>query len=231
MDIKNFMEDQLSDALVRVKSILSDVNKSAQSVSNKQMLLPHISDILSEISFIVSCEQQSLGQDDTIQADDNDEELWWDSSPECVHYSDSDEEQSMVSTILFSSSDNLGSLTSLSSVSSDDQTKDFINKILSTLSRSAPGDVFSLANIPRPTLQPVYGCSNDPTNHTPFPSDGYGCVGLLYGYDTMHGIVPVPDHPIHGYIWDHLKGDWILHSDVSVKEPGRGRSHSRNQRG
>ena len=224
------MEGQLSDALVKVKSILSDVKMSMQSVQC-QKFLPIISDILSEITEVVSSAQQA----DVIPYNEADvyDGLWWDYSPEYVQYSDHDldeESQSVVSTISFSSG-NLGSLTSLPSISSDDQTKDFINKILSTLSRSAPGDVFSLANIPRPTLQPVYGCSNDPTNHTPFSSDGYGCVGLLYGYDTMHRIVPVPDHPIHGYIWDHLKGDWILHSDVSVKEPGRGRSHSRNQRG
>ena len=47
-----------------------------------------------------------------------------------------------MSTILFSSV-NSGSLSSLSSKSSDDKTKDFISKILSCVSKSAPGEVFS----------------------------------------------------------------------------------------
>jgi len=262
------MEEQLSEAFVRVKSILIDVKKSVQSVpvSNRNLFLPVISDILSEISEVVSSVQQA---DDVS-----------------INYSDSDSEESfVVSTIQFTSEE---SLSSFSSLSSDDLTKGFISKILSCVSKAAPGDIFSrrkyerrreklmrslvhpelfslwqessqlyedykvdyvkpaplfptinlreinaraLANIPKPKLQPVYGCSNDPKIHTLFSSDGYGCVGLLYGYETIHGIVPVPNHPIHGYIWDHVNGDWILHSDVSSKDPGRGRSHSRNQRG
>ena len=277
------MEEQLSEAFVRVKSILIDVKKSVQSVpvSNRNLFLPVISDILSEISEVVSSVQQA----DDVSIDDSDE-LWWDSSPECVNYSDSDSEKSfVVSTIQFTSEE---SLSSFSSLSSDDPTKGFISKILSCVSKAAPGNIISrrkyerrreklmrslvhpelfslwqessqlyedykvdyvkpaplfptinlreinaraLANIPKPKLQPVYGCSNDPKIHTLFSSDGYGCVGLLYGYESIHGIVPVPNHPIHGYIWDHVNGDWILHSDVSSKDPGRGRSHSRNQRG
>ena len=56
-DIKNItrMDHLMSDALVRVKSILSDVNMSVQSVSSPRKFLPVISDILSELSAVVNC--------------------------------------------------------------------------------------------------------------------------------------------------------------------------------
>jgi len=289
------MQNQVSDAFVRIQSNLTDVKKSIVSVPSPSVFLPQISDILSEMSAIVS----SVHQADVNNNAHSDEELWWDSSPECVAYSDSDEESSIpVSTIQFTSSCSL--MSSLSSISAEpDQAKIFIDKILFCVSRAAPGDIFSrrkykrrreklmrslvhpelfsvwqnssqlnkdykidsvrsaplyptiqlrdvnvraLANIPRPRPFPVSGCSVDPAHynkvHSPITNTGYqqdsisfGPIGYLYGYETIHGIVPVPDHPIHGYIWDHVKGDWILHSDVSSKEPGRGRPHSRNQRG
>jgi len=275
------MQEQVSDALVRVKSILSDVKKSVQSVPSPVKLLPQISDILSEISEVVSSVHQSPPTDAMDETLDDD--LWWDSSAELVNYNDSDKEESMMSSILFSS-DNLGSLTSLTS-HTDDQTKDFISRILSCVSKAAPGDVFSrrkyerkrdrlmrslvhpelfslwqhssqlhedykvdyvkpaplypvinlrdvnvraLANIPKPTHYPVYGCSMDPAH---YKNTGHGPFGWIYGYVTIHGIVPVPDHPIHGYIWDHVKGDWILYSDVATKDPARGRFTTRNQMG
>ena len=132
------MEEQVSQALSKVKSILSDVKLSITSVPSEKFL-PIISDILSEITEVVACVQQV----DAMSVDQPDDDLWWDSNPECVNYSDSDEEHSMVSTIPFSSVNN-GSLSSLSLTSSDDQTKDFINKILSCASRAAPGDAQSV---------------------------------------------------------------------------------------
>ena len=109
------MEEQVSQALSRVKSILSDVKLSITSVPSEKFL-PIISDILSEITEVVACAQQV----DAMSVDQPDDDLWWDSNPECVNYSDSDEEHSMVSTIPFSSVNN-GSLSSLSLTSSDDQ--------------------------------------------------------------------------------------------------------------
>jgi len=275
------MQEQLSEAFLRVKSILSDVKKSIVSVSSPTMFLPQISDILSEIEVVVS----SVHEADVDHAIQSDDELWWDSSPECVAYSDSDDDQSMMPTFVFSSVHN-ESLSSLPSISSEDQTKDFIDKILSLVSKAAPGDVFSrrkyerkrdrlmrslvhpelfsmwqhssqlyaeykvdyvksaplyptinlrdvnvraLANIPRPQPFRIFGCPSDP-NHYKLEqhlSRGVG-LGYLYGYDTIHGVVPVPDQPIHGYTWDHVKGDWILYSDVTTN---RGRFTSRNQRG
>ena len=133
------MQNQVSDAFVRIQSILTDVKKSIVSVPSPSVFLPQISDILSEMSAIVS----SVHQADVNNNTHSDEELWWDSSPECVAYSDSDEESSIpVSTIQFTSSCSL--MSSLSSISAEpDQAKIFIDKILSCVSKAAPGDIFS----------------------------------------------------------------------------------------
>ena len=91
------MEEQVSQALSKVKSIMSDVKLSITSVPSEKFL-PIISDILSEITEVVACVQQV----DTMSVDQPDDDLWWDSSPECVNYSDSDEEHSVQSTMVLS---------------------------------------------------------------------------------------------------------------------------------
>ena len=72
MILDQLMEEQLSEAFVRVKSILIDVKKSVQSVpvSNRNLFLPVISDILSEISEVVSSVQQA--DDVSINYSDSD---------------------------------------------------------------------------------------------------------------------------------------------------------------
>ena len=102
-------------AISRVHSIMSDIKLSMISVPNKKFLLTKV----------VECVQQ----DDVMSVDEFDDDLWWVSSPECVHYSDSDEEHSIVSTILFSTINN----ESLSSTTSDDQISS--TKFLSIKSR------------------------------------------------------------------------------------------------
>ena len=129
------MEEQVSQALSKVKSILSDVKLSITSVPSEKFL-PIISDILSEITEVVACVQQV----DAMSVDEPDDDLWWDSSPECVNYSDSDEEHLMVSTI---PSQQWFSLISLLDIFRW-PAKDFINKILSCASRAAPGDAQSV---------------------------------------------------------------------------------------
>ena len=37
--------------------------------------------------------------------------------------------------------------------------------------------------------------------------------GELPGFVTNLGVVPVPDSPIHGHIWDQASCDWILHAE------------------
>ena len=51
----------------------------------------------------------------------------------------------------------------------------------------------------------VCGCPTQFTLQNPF--------GVLPGYITNLGVVPVPDSPVHGYIWDQASYDWILHAE------------------
>ena len=89
-------------------------------------------------------------------------------------------------------------------------------------------NIRSIANIPKPEKFALYGPSMDPDFYRePYRLDKYGnkdltlpshyhnCGGRhgsLYGYLTDHGIVPVPDQPVHGYTWDHRYGSWVLHA-------------------
>ena len=54
----------------------------------------------------------------------------------------------------------------------------------------------------------VCGCPTQFTLQNPF--------GVLPGYITNLGVVPVPDSPVHGYIWDQASYDWILHAEFST---------------
>ena len=84
-------------------------------------------------------------------------------------------------------------------------------------------NVRSIANVPKPQKYPVLGCSDDPdfyflsNTYTGKPTGGfYKCSphGQKYGYRTNLGIVPVPDEPVHGYVWDGTddSSDWVLHA-------------------
>ena len=43
----------------------------------------------------------------------------------------------------------------------------------------------------------------------------------MYGYNTDVGIVPVPEEPVHGYVFKDGHG-WILHAEVDDGTPSRG---------
>ena len=89
-------------------------------------------------------------------------------------------------------------------------------------------NVRSIANIPRPERQAVHGCSQDPTFYSESVILSYDYYnrphtldsshkktmpfGSLYGYKTNIGVVPVPDTPVHGYIWCHDSGAFVLHA-------------------
>ena len=64
------MEEQVSQALSKVKSILSDVKLSITSVPSEKFL-PIISDILSEITEVVACVQQV----DAMSVDEPDDDI------------------------------------------------------------------------------------------------------------------------------------------------------------
>ena len=74
-----------------------------------------------------------------------------------------------------------------------------------------------IKNIPKPYLNPILGCSNDPqfyarVDHRPGIKNFYKefPFGSEYGYDTNLGIVAVPDRPIHGYVWSG--GEWKVYA-------------------
>ena len=51
----------------------------------------------------------------------------------------------------------------------------------------------------------VCSCLTQFTAQNPF--------GELPGFITNLGVIPVPDTPIHGHIWDQASLDWILHAE------------------
>ena len=107
-------------------------------------------------------------------------------------------------------------------------------------------NVRSMANIPKPTSFPVYGCSPEPKFYTEVVKvdywDYYGNqrtfessfirkapFGSLYGYETNVGIVPVPDTPVHGHVWSDQLHNWVLHA-VSPEECSAARPPSAGSR-
>ena len=75
---------------------------------------------------------------------------------------------------------------------------------------------FAMRNVPKPSLYSVQGCSSDAAFYrTKFAR----CApfGSLYGYNTNLGVVPVPDEPVFGHVWDHNAGGWLLNATF-VKE-------------
>ena len=82
-------------------------------------------------------------------------------------------------------------------------------------------NIRSIANVPKPQEYPILGCSDDENfyhklsrgegeeSHKQFYKfNRYGPFGVAYGYRTNLGIVPVPDEPVHGYIWQD--DGWVL---------------------
>ena len=43
--------------------------------------------------------------------------------------------------------------------------------------------------------------------------------GSLPGYRTNLGVVPIPDTPMFGHIWDHEVSDWVLHAEIPPSGP------------
>ena len=86
-------------------------------------------------------------------------------------------------------------------------------------------------NIPTPSLQPIFGCSEDSNFYEDvFERSDYGYhrnlgskftksnpFGAVLGYLTDAGVVGVPDKVFHGHVFDP-HGGWILHAKFSGKE-------------
>ena len=136
--ISSIMSSQISDSLTRVNHLMSEIEDSFPSVLSPVEFLPKISELLQKMQNMVIMSMSDVSTD----ANKNDcDELWWDSSHECVAYSD--ENSSMVSTINFSTlSCSLSSSPSISSSSSSNQAI-FIDNVLTFMSKVAPANVFS----------------------------------------------------------------------------------------
>ena len=132
--ISSIMSSQINVSFTKVNYLMSEIEDSISSVLSPDEFLPIISELLQKMQNVVSCVQQV--PDDTIQSNDE-TELWWDSSPEFVAYSDADEYSNTVSTIDFSSD----SGSSISSSSSNQAI--FIDHVLTFMSKVAPDNVFS----------------------------------------------------------------------------------------
>jgi len=78
-------------------------------------------------------------------------------------------------------------------------------------------NTFAMRNVPTPSQFSVKGCSPDPIFYmTSFKK--CSPFGSIYGYKTNVGVVPVPDEPVFGHVWNHEEGGWILNALPYKKE-------------
>ena len=128
--ISTIMEEQIEYTLVKVNVLMSQVSESMSAVSSVHQFLPIVSELLLKIQSVVS-HKVTVANIDTTE----DQDLWWDSTPEMITYSEdtlSDSDTSILSTT-----------ESLFSLSAQDDRNIFIKNISSFLSLAAPSGVFS----------------------------------------------------------------------------------------
>ena len=93
---------------------------------------------------------------------------------------------------------------------------------------------FRVRNLPDPFKFPIKGCSQDPNfydikyrsenkrNYYTWDVESREYPhGYMYGYNTDVGIVPVPEEPVHGYVFKDGHG-WILHAEVDDGTSSKG---------
>ena len=69
-----------------------------------------------------------------------------------------------------------------------------------------------LSNIPRPDLYYVHGCPDEAEAAEMEKYKRPRKLNVEYGFMTDHGVVPVPDQPVHGHTWSHHFKRWVLHA-------------------
>jgi len=82
-----------------------------------------------------------------------------------------------------------------------------------------------LKNLPTPHFFPIQGVSQDPAFYTSTAKDYTGKTRLVFadavelggspfselrGMRTSHGIVCMPEGPVHGYVWSETDTDWVI---------------------
>jgi len=205
--ISSIMSCQISDSLIKINFLMSQVEESMSAVLSPVQFLPVISELLIKMQNVVGCVKQA--PDDTIQSDDD--QLWWDSSPEFVAYSDVDEDSTTISTINFSS--DCGSFSSISSSSSNQAI--FIDHVLTFMSKIAPDNVFSrqkskrrksrkLRRLLHPELFSIWYYSSQLTSSStfvskktvtaPYPEVDWNCVNKRFLSNVPNPV----QYPVHG---------------------------------
>ena len=204
--ISSIMSCQISDSLEKINFLMSQVEESMSAVLSPVQFLPVISELLYKMQNVVSCVQQAPDGDDTIQSDDD--QLWWDSSPELVAYCDIDEDSHTISTINFSSD-----CGSLSSISSESEQAIFIDSVLTFMSKVAPADVFSrqkskrrksrkMRRLIQSELFTIWYYSSQlmsdvikkPAQVSPYPEVDWTCVNKRFLTNVPNPV----QYPVHG---------------------------------
>ena len=72
-------------------------------------------------------------------------------------------------------------------------------------------------NLPKPFPFPIHGAAEDPDFYTemePHVSSlkfhSVRPFGFAFGFRTSCGILPAPDEPVKGYMWDEDTKDWVI---------------------
>ena len=98
-------------------------------------------------------------------------------------------------------------------------------------------NVGGLKKLPSPKKFPILSASLDPTFYLKDCScqktkEGILCActvcdarqakylrvyphGFVYGFPTNLGVIPVPDTPMFGHVWDDSSSSWMLHAEIS----------------
>lgn len=53
--------------------------------------------------------------------------------------------------------------------------------------------------------------------------------GSLPGFKTNLGVVPIPDTPLFGHVWDHEASTWVLHAEIHSSRSSQGSEVDQNQ--
>ena len=132
-----------------------------------------------------------------------------------------------------------------------DETKDdgkaFISKVTSAIENLAPRSTYHitrprlytvdlskvnvrfLSHIPRPDLYYVHGCPDEAEAAEMEKYKKPRKLDVEYGFLTDHGVVPVPDKPVHGHTWSHHFKRWVLHAVPDDYYPGPPPSRQRGR--
>ena len=218
------MEEQIEDTLVKVNILMSQVSESMSAVSSVHQFLPIVSELLLKIHSVVSHKVPVANIDTT-----EDQDLWWDSTPEMITYSEDTLSDSYTSI--------LSTTESLFSLSAQDDRNIFIKNISSFLSLAAPSGVFSrrkskrrrakkMRRLVHPDLFNIWYYSGQitsppdvkskPVSVPPYPEVDWTNVNKRF-----LGNIPNPSFfPIHGCSEDptHYEPTYVSHNNFITAE-------------